>query len=481
MPPTANDTDCEVAIIGAGLAGLACAVTLADRGMRVTVLEQAAVAGGRAGSERDAVTGDTVDLGPHILMSEYRNMRAWLARLGTAQRIVWNGPHLHTLVDGDTQVAARSYRLPPPLHFFPSLLRAPQLSLRALASNARVTWQAMRYGEDEVARLDALDAETYLRNCGVRPHLIQWYWATLSMSILNVPLDRCSAGALFRFYRLMIGRNDLQLGFAGDGLADLFVPPALAALNAAGAHVRFNAGVTAIGRNDNRTLTLRLGTGESLRARACVAAVPPDSLYRLLPEAWRQAHAAFRRLREFMPSPYISTYLWFDRKLTHARAWARTYAPEKLNCDSYDLSNIRLGWSTRPSVIASNIVYSHRAQHLSDDEIVTATLRELTEIAPDIPNARLVHARVHRVPMAIPCPYPGTEHLRLAQATPVPNFYVAGDWTRTGLPASMEGAVRAGLLAAEAVLHTRTGAPRIAQAIAPAEGIVGLARRAAAR
>ena len=480
MPPTTNDTDCEVAIIGAGLAGLACAVTLADRGLRVTVLEKAAVAGGRAGSERDPVTADTVDLGPHIFMSEYRNMRAWLARLGTEQRIVWNGPHLHTLVDADTQVGARSYRLPPPLHFFPSLLRTPQLSLRDLASNARVTWRAMRYGEDEVARLDAVDAEKYLRNSGVQPHLIQWYWATLSMSILNVPLERCSAGALFRFYRLMIGRNDLRLGFAGDGLADLFVPPALAALAAAGAQVRFNAEVAGVTRADAR-FSLRLRSGESLTARACVAAVPPDSLYSLLPDTWRQGHAGFRRLREFVPSPYISTYLWFDQKLTHARAWARIYAPEKLNCDSYDLSNIRLGWSARPSVIASNIVYSHRAQHLTDAEIVDATLRELTEIAPTIAQARLLHARVHRVPMAVPCPYPGTEHLRLSQATPVPNFYVAGDWTRTDLPASMESAVRAGLLAAEAVLHARAGAPRIVQAIAPSQGIVGLVRRAATR
>ena len=481
MPQTTNDTDCEVAIIGAGLAGLACALTLADRGVRVTVLEKAAVAGGRAGSERDSVTGDTVDLGPHIFMSEYRNMRAWLARLGTEQRIVWNGPHLHTLVDGDVHVSARSYRLPPPLHFLPSLLGTPQLSLRDFASNARVTWRAMRYGEHEVARLDAVDAATYLRNCGVRPHLMQWYWATLSMSILNVPLERCSAGALFRFYRLMIGRNDLQLGFAGDGLAELFVSPALAALAAAGAQVRLNAEVAGVTREAAGRLSLRLHSGESLTARACVAAVPPDSLYRVLPDTWRQAHAGFRRLREFVPSPYISTYLWFDRKLTGARAWARTYAPDKLNCDSYDLSNIRLGWSARPSVIASNIVYSHRARHLTDAEIVAATLRELTEIAPTIAQARLLHARVHRVPMAIPCPYPGTEHLRLSQATPVPNLYVAGDWTRTGLPASMESAVRAGLLAAEAVLHARAGAPRIVQAIAPSQGIVGLVRRAAAR
>lgn len=477
MPNTCSDTDSEVAVIGAGLAGLACALTLADRGVRVTLLEKAAVAGGRAGSERDLVTGDTVDLGPHILLSEYRNMRALLKRLGTEQRIVWNGPLLHTLVDGHTQVSARSYPLPPPLHFFPSLLRAPQLSLRDLASNARVTWQAMKYGEREVARLDAIDAETYLRNSGVRPQLIQWYWATLSMSILNVPLDRCSAGALFRFYRLMIGRNDLRLGFAGDGLAEIFVPQALAALADAGAQVRLNSPVAGIARKDEGEFLLRLSSGQSLSARACVAALPPNVLYDLLPEAWRQAHAGFGRLREFVPSPYISTYLWFDRKLTHSRAWARTYAPEKLNCDSYDLSNIRLGWSGRPSVIASNIVYSYRAHHLSDTDIVAATRRELAEIAPTITHARLLHARVHRVPMAIPAPHPGTEHLRLPQATPVPNFFVAGDWTRTGLPASMESAVRAGLLAAEAVLDARG---RIAQPVASSHGIVRIVRRAAA-
>src|SRR5690606_19946958 len=144
--------------------------------------------------------------------------------------------------------------------------------------------------------------------------------------------------------------------------------------------------------------------------------------------------------------------------------------------DFYDLANIRRGWEGRPSVIAANIMYSRRAACLSDREIVAATVRELAELAPEAPRARLRHARVHRIPMAIVCPYPGTERKRPPARTAVPGLWLAGDWTGTGLPASMESAVRSGWLAAEEIL-ARAGRPAsLALALPEPEGLARLAR-----
>ena len=156
---------------------------------------------------------------------------------------------------------------------------------------------------------------------------------------------------------------------------------------------------------------------------------------------------------KFEPCPYLCIYLWFDRKLSDRAFWARAFRAEDFNCDFYDLSRFREGWEERPSVIASNIIYSERAGSLSDSEIVAKTREELAEFLPETKEAKLVHSVVNRVPMAIHCPRPGTENLRPPTRTAVKGLYLAGDWIKTGFPSSMESACRAGFLAADAILE----------------------------
>jgi 15-cis-phytoene desaturase len=232
------------------------------------------------------------------------------------------------------------------------------------------------------------------------------------------------------------------------GLAELFAP-------AAGFVDRVILGAEVVALEEKAVV---LRDGSRLAADHVVTAVSPQELRRLGREA-----------PVVEPSPYISVYLWFDRKLGAERFWAQLGALERLNTDFYDLSNIRRGWQGRPSTIASNIIYAHRAQTMSDAEIVAATQREIAEFVPQAGAARVVHAVVNRIPMAIPCPLPGAESAR-----PAPSAILAGDWTRTGLPCSMESAVRSGLLAAEQVL----GQPkRLALEPRPLQGLAGLVNR----
>jgi 15-cis-phytoene desaturase len=213
----------------------------------------------------------------------------------------------------------------------------------------------------------------------------------------------------------------------------------------------------------DKGITLR--DGAQLRADHVVAAVPPQDLKSLGRDA-----------PSIEPSPYISSYLWFDRKLTRERFWALLGAQKNLNSDFYDLSNIRRGWAGRPSLIASNIIYSHRAAPMSDAQVVAATQREIAEYIPQAAAARVVRAVVNRIAMAIPCPLPQSEGERPDSAVSG-SLSVAGDWTRTGLPCSMESAVRSGWLAAEEVLRA-AGRPRsLALAPRPRDGLAGLIQR----
>ena len=444
--------DTDVIVMGAGLAGLACALALGERGLRVVVLEAAEVAGGRARSCTDDVTGDRVDLGPHILLSEYRNMRRLLEQLGMHGRIAWQGRKFITFVDRPRPVTFWMHRLPPPLHFMPSLLKIPQLSLRDVGSNARLLWRVMRLREADVLRLDGEDAETVLRRWGVSARFIDWYWRTVSMAIMNVPLERCSAGALLGFFRYMIGVGGYEVGLPAEGLGDLFAPAALRRITSSGSEVRTRARVGHLLVDEAGAHGVALSDGTRLHARWIVSALPPAQLQAVLPRELLSRHALFANLAKFEPSRYVSTYLWFDRKLTQERFWAKVWSPRTLNYDFYDLSNIRAQWSARGSVIASNIIHSDRAEALSDEEIIAASIGELGEYLPQVVQARLLHARVHRIAMAIPAPHPGSERLRPSAASPIDGLFLAGDWIRTGLPASMESAVRSGWIAAEQVL-----------------------------
>ena len=168
----------------------------------------------------------------------------------------------------------------------------------------------------------------------------------------------------------------------------------------------------------------------------------------------------------------ISVFLWFDRRITLEKFWAMLWQPDRLNCDFYDLANIRREPSSSPSLIASNVIFADRVAHLPDEEIVRRTLEEISEFAPEVRAARVLHSLVHHIPMAIPCPLVGTEVHRPAASTPLSGVYLAGDWTRTALPCSMESAVKSGFLAAELVLDHAGQSRRVVRNPPPAGALV---------
>jgi 15-cis-phytoene desaturase len=298
------------------------------------------------------------------------------------------------------------------------------------------------------------------------------------MSVLNVPLEGCSAAALMRVAAQLLGVKHYRIGFPSTELAELFVPNARRLIEAAGGRIHTGAGVEALacdGDGVSGKWKLELAGGGRVQARFCVLAIPPQSLIGIMPEAWRRC-PPFSDARAFQPSPYISTYIWLDRKLTGEKFWARTWCPNDLNTDFYDLSNIRQGWMGRDSVIASNIIYSHRANERSDQEIAAATLTELAEAFPAAKHASVRHTVINRIPMAIPCPAPGTECKRPATTTPLEGLYLAGDWTRTELPASMESAVHSGLAAAEEIWSGIRRPRRLVLPKRPTEGLAGWMR-----
>lgn len=469
----------DALVVGGGIAGLTCAVALAREGRKVVVLEKAAHPGGRASSWVDKKTGDIIDIGPHILLSEYPNFFRLLELLGTKEQIVWQeeGLFVH-LVEGERSYPYRFSKLPTPLHFMPSLLSDDRLSWRDTMSAAPVTAFALKVAPSELRALDEENALPFLKRMGVRDGHIERYWAFASMAIMNVPIELCSAGALLRLHRRLMGNNHFQVGFASAGLASLYVPGATAFLERRGGEVRTNVDVQRLVTENDRVVGVRLEDGSELRADHVVAAVPPQALRPLLDPSWLGS-APFEKLVRFQACPYVSVYLWFDEKLTPLQFWSRSFKPNDLNLDFYDLANINPAWRGRPSLIASNIIYSHRTHGMTDAQIVAATVRELAEYLPSAAKAKLKHSVVNRIPMAIHCPYPGTEAARPATQSERGGLVLAGDWVDTGLPSSMESAALSGWRAAEAVLATDGTSRQLGVVAEEMMGLAGLVGRGA--
>jgi 15-cis-phytoene desaturase len=447
----------SVGVVGGGLAGLSAAVALASAGYRVTLFERERALGGRARSWYDEMTGDAVDTGPHILLSAYRNMLDLLRKLGTASRVRWQHDRFITFVEGRREIVLRSRHLPAPLPFLPGILDAPSASLRDKLSMMPIVLAALRTTESDLRRLDDEDGEAWLRSRGVRPRAINWHWRSLSLLLLNVPLERCSAAALVRLFRFFVTQNHLAPGLPKVGLSELYVPQARRFIAEHGGAVHTGAAVGALDIEGDTLRGVALDDGSRLAFDYCIAALPPRELQAILPPA-RLTGLGGDSLARFRGSPYISCYLWFATRLTRRRFWTRPWTAGGLSCEYYDLANIRPDHPERGSLIATNIIYSHHANELSDEAIVAAVQNELAQYLPEARTA-LMHARVHRIPMAIVCPHPRTEFLRPGTLTSVRGLFLAGDWTATSLPSSMESAVRSGRLAAEAV-SSAAGAPR---------------------
>jgi 15-cis-phytoene desaturase len=328
-------------------------------------------------------------------------------------------------------------------------------------------------------RLDRLPATEMLRQLGVSRRFTDWFWRSAALAILNVPLEECSGAALMRVFAQLMAHDRYCFGFAAGPLDELFWPAAKRVLEESRCELRLACSASTLTCEGDTCTGALLSDGSSIGATHCVSCLPPAELLDVLPERWRHA-PAFCQIGAFVNSPYISLYHWLDRKVTSRRFWSQTWSATNLNCDFYDLSNIRPEWAERPSVIASNIIHSVGLDDLGDEEISHRTLQEIARFAPAVTRARVIHRRVHRIPMAIPCPHPGTESIRPRAETPFAGLLIAGDWTCTSLPVCMESAARSGFLAAEHILAQIGRARRIAKMPAPPQGIAGVIHRMSA-
>ena len=454
MPSTPSQP--KVAIAGGGLAGLAAACALSDAGFRVTLFEKRPFLGGRASSWEHPGTGEVVDNCQHVLFHVCTNLMEFYHRIGVADKIRWYDRMTFIEPGGRTSVM-KSSPFPAPLHTASSFLRFQFLNAADKLAIARALVPLTLTKQPDTGQ----SFQQWLDHHGQTKRSIERFWRPILVSALSEELDLISVSAAAQVVReSMKSPAARQMGVPTVPLTDLY--------NAAGDYVRARGGVLHFRcpvetfAADSSQVRVHLRSQGENRERNqeepfdyLILALPFDNLDRILPEAPESAPIR-EKLSHFETAPITGIHLWFDRQISdldHAVLLDRTI---QWMFHKSRLQPIRAqaGTSAAGSYIELVVSSSKTLIDKSRAEIVDLALAEVREFFPAAREANLVKSTVIKELQATYSPRPGIDAHRPTAATGWPRVFLAGDWTATGWPATMEGAVRSGYLAAEALARS---------------------------
>jgi squalene-associated FAD-dependent desaturase len=443
----------SVAIVGGGLAGLAAACALSESGFRVTLFERRPFLGGRASSYEHPATGEVVDNCQHVLFKLCTNLIAFYKQIGIEDRIRWFD-HMTFIEPGGRRSLLRPSSLPAPLQVAPSFLGFKFLTAYDKLALTRAL-SALILGKPED---DGTSFQDWLRRHHQTPAAIERFWKPVLVSALSEDLDRISVPYAAQVVReSMKSREARLMGIPTVPLTNLY-DGARNYIHAHGGEVRLRAGVQAIQAYAAGPRICGVDSEEHFDC--AVLAVPFDALARLLPDL-PESKTLREQLQKFETSPITGVHFWFDRQVTnlpHAVLLDRTI--QWMFHKSLLLGDSSLNNASAPSYLELVISSSKSLINKSRQEIIDLALAELREFFPGARDANLVKSTVIKELNATFSPLPGVDQYRPASETALPRIFLAGDWTATGWPATMEGAVRSGYIVAERITHS-AGSPRM--------------------
>jgi zeta-carotene desaturase len=462
----------SVAVIGGGVAGLAAAQALADSGYKVGLIERKPYVGGRASSYEHPGTGEIIDNCQHLLFGCCTNLIDLYRRIGAQNKLRWFD-EITMIEPGGRRSALRPSALPAPLHASPAFLKAHAFSLGDKIAIAR--------GLNTFITGIPDDTEENFAHWLVRhkqtPGAIKRFWEPVLFAALNEELDQTSVHYAAKVCRELFLRSPAagRMAIPSVPLSDLY-GHALQALKIRGAEVHLRSSVKSVTWDEAAQQWAVETEAGRLFSDAVIFALPFEATAKLLPTLpdANGKEALIAQVGQFTHAPIAAIHLWFDREITdlyHASLLDTTiqwlFNKSKLQPQRHGQPGyyLELVISVLRSVIP-----------MQRQELIDLALRELALFFPVVREAKLLKAAVTKEVRATFSIRPQLDKIRPTAQSPWPNIFLAGDWTATEWPATMEGAARSGYLAAEALTKTAGREEKFLQPDLPPSGLMRLFR-----
>jgi squalene-associated FAD-dependent desaturase len=458
----------HVAVVGAGAAGLAAAVALARDGARVTLLERRPFVGGRAYSYLHPAVGETID-SQHVVVGCCTNFLDLIGQAGAADSVRWYDElcFLEPSAAGNPRQSwIKPGSLPAPAHNSLSFLRAPMLTLRDKAGIAAGLAHFLR----GVPATDEESFAAWLKRTGQTDRAIRHFWEPIVASALNDVFERCSTKYAAKIFHESFLRSPGagRLGIPTVPLSEFFQPVVQFA-QSLGVDMRAGVSIEAIARTANGRWKIKTREGETEFDTIILATSfrqTQDLIQSIAGPSASPNPVTQIRFDRFVTAPITTIHLWYDREVTdldHA-----VLLDTRIQW-MFAKSRIRRWEASRGSYVELVISASWPEIDMTREHILASALREVELFFPRVRESTLLKSAVLKEARATFSVTPGLDQYRPPQTTAWPGLYVAGDWTATEWPSTMEGAIRSGRLAAGEVLGERT---RFLAPESPATGLM---------
>ncbi|MCX6144565.1 MAG: hydroxysqualene dehydroxylase HpnE [Ignavibacteriales bacterium] len=436
----------DVIVIGGGLSGLSTAADLASRGLSVFVLERHQHLGGRAYSFIDESMGEEIDNGQHLMMGCYHETR-WLLRTIGSDHLATLQPNLH--IDfRHPEFGATSLHCPPlpvPFHLLAGLLSLKTLSLPDRLKLLRVGLEIHKSPETIEPSIAALTVHQWLDSLGQSEANKKHLWDIIAVGSLNGAPKDVSAVLFYRVLRAAFlgGRENSSFLIPRVGLSRLFDEPIRRYVESKRGDVLRGCAVDTLISEGSRVKAVRCSDGVNREAAAFVSAVPWYALSSLLPPN----EPAMRAADHMTASGILSINLWFDAPVMDEDFVALLDSTVQW---VFNRSKIQGASASSGQCLALTVSGANRLIDKEASELVALAVEDLRRVFPRVGTARVVRSIVLKEKRATFSQRPDVEPLRPPCITSMENLFLAGDWTNTGYPATIEGAVMSGRKAAAA-------------------------------